>query len=92
MRLGSWMAAKGHPHAALALFQRHIRDYPIGQTAAAAHAAAGLLQLRSFGQPTAAYQHLVEALGMNPSPETEAQVRQGLAQIAAIQKFKLSAL
>ena len=92
MRLGNWMAAKGHPHAALALFQRHIRDYPIGQTAAAAHVAAGLLQLRSFGQPTAAYQHLVEALGMNPSPDTEAQARQGLAQIAAIQKFRLSAL
>ncbi len=92
MQLGNWMAAKGHPHAALALFQRHLRDYPIGNTAAAAHVGAGLLQLRSFGQPTAAYQHLVEALGMNPSPETEAKARQGLAQIAAIQKFKLSAL
>lgn len=92
MQLGNWMAAKGHPHAALALFQRHLRDYPIGRTAAAAHVGAGLLQLRAFGQPTAAYQHLVEALGMNPSPATEEQARQGLAQIAAIQKFRLSSL
>jgi len=92
MELGTWMAAKGHPHAALAVFQRHLLDYPIGRTAAAAHVAAGLLQLRAFGQPTAAYQHLVEALGMDPSPATEAQARQGLAQIAAIEKFRLSAL
>ena len=90
--LGNWMAAKGHSRAALVLFQRHLRDYAIGTGAAAAHVGAGLLQLRAFSQPTAAYQHLVEALGLDPSPRTEALARQGLAQIAALQKFQLNSL
>jgi len=90
LRLGQWMAAKGYARAALVLFQRHLRDYSIGPGAADAHVGAGLLQLRAFGQPTAAYQHLVEALGLDPSPETEVLARQGLAQIAALQKFQLN--
>ena len=91
--LGNWMAAKGHHHsAALVLFQRHLRDYPVGLGAADAHVGAGLLQLRAFSQPTAAYQHLVEALGLEPCPRTEALARQGLAQIAALQKFQLNSL
>ena len=92
MMLGTWMAAKGHPHAALVLFQRHLRDYPIGPAAADAHVSAGLLQLRTFGQPTAAYQHLVEALELDPGEETETRARQGLTQIAALQKFRLGRL
>ena len=90
--LGNWMAAKGHARAALVLFQRHLRDYPVGPGAADAHVGAGLLQLRAFSQPTAAYQHLVEALGLDPSPKTEALAQQGLAQIAALQKFQLNPL
>ena len=89
---GRWMAAKGHARAALVLFQQHLRDYPVGPGAADAHVGAGLLQLRAFSQPTAAYQHLVEALGLDPSPRTEALARQGLAQIAALQKFQLNSL
>ena len=92
LMLGRWMAAKGHDRAALALFQRHLRDYPVGPGAADAHVGAGLLQLHAFSQPTAAYQHLVEALGFDPSPGTEGLARQGLAQIAALQKFQLNAL
>ncbi len=90
--LGNWMAAKGHSRAALVLFQRHLRDYAIGTGAADAHVGAGLLQLRAFSQPTAAYQHLVEALELDPSPRTEALARQGLAQVAALQKFQLNSL
>ena len=86
------MAAKGYARAALVLFQRHLRDYPVGPGAADAHVGAGLLQLRAFSQPTAAYQHLVEALGLDPSPKTEALARQGLAQIAALQKFQLNSM
>jgi hypothetical protein len=92
LMLGRWMAAKGHARAALVLFQRHLRDYPVGPDAADAHVGAGLLQLRAFSQPTAAYQHLVEALGLDPSPSTEGLARQGLAQIAALQKFQLNSL
>ena len=92
LRLGSWMTVKGHARAALVLFQRHLRDYPVGPGAAEAHVGAGLLQLHAFSQPTAAYQHLVEALGLDPSPETEELARQGLSQIAALQKFQLNSL
>ncbi len=92
MMLGTWMAAGRHPHAALALFQRHIRDYPISSTAAEAHLAAGLLQLRTFSEPTAASQHLHEALALDPDPETAEQARQGLAQIEALEKFQLNRL
>ena len=53
LMLGRWMAAKGHDRAALALFQRHLRDYPVGPGAADAHVGAGLLQLHAFSQPTA---------------------------------------
>ncbi len=90
--LGNWMVARGHIHAALAVFQRHLADFPIGEGAADAHVGAGLLQLRAFGQPTAAYQHLVEALELKPSPRTEALARQGLAQITALQKFQLNSM
>lgn len=92
LALGNWMAARGHTHAALTVFQRHLRDYPIGAGAADAHVGAGLLQLRAFGQPTAAYHHLVEALELSPAPRTEALARQGLAQITALQKFQLNSL
>ena len=90
LQLGTWMVSKGHPHAALAVFQRHIRDYPLGSTAAEAHVGAGLLQLRAFGQPTAAYQHLVEALGLDPSPETAERARQGLNQVDSLRRFRLN--
>ena len=66
LMLGTWMAARGHPHAALALFQQHVRDYPMSSTAAEAHLAAGLLQLRTFSEPAAASRHLLEVLALDP--------------------------
>ena len=92
LALGNWMAARGHIHAALTVFQRQLDDHPVGASAADAHVGAGLLKLRAFGQPTAAYQHLVEALELDPSPRTEALARQGLAQITALQKFQLNSM
>ncbi len=87
--LGEWLAQNRQSRAALVVFQRHLRDYPTGPGAAEAHAAAGLLQLHAFGEPTAAFQHLVDSLDLGPSPETEAQVRKALAEIAARQKFQV---
>ena len=92
LMLGTWMAARGHPHAALALFQQHVRDYPVSSTAAEAHLAAGLLQLRTFSEPAAASQHLLEALALDPDPETAAEARRGLSEIAALEKFQLNRL
>jgi tetratricopeptide (TPR) repeat protein len=83
MALANWLAENGHPRAALTLYQRHLRDYPRGPGAAEAHAYAGLLQLHALGEPTAAYQHLVEALDYDPSPELENLIRRGLATSSA---------
>jgi membrane associated rhomboid family serine protease len=87
--LGNWLARNGHSQAALAVYQRHLRDYPAGRGAAEAHAYAGLLQLHAFREPTAAYQHLVDALDLKPSPDIESLVREGLNQIASLQKFQV---
>ena len=87
--LANWVATNGRPRAALTLYQRHLRDYPRGPGAAEAHAYAGLLQLHALREPTAAYQHLVEALDYDPPPELESMIRGGLAEIAARQKFQV---
>lgn len=78
--LGNWLARSGHAKAALTVYQRHIRDHPRGPGLAEAHAYAGLVQLHGFGEATAAYQHLVEALEHDPPPELEAMVRKALAE------------
>lgn len=75
---GNWLLANGHPQAALIVFRRHLRDHPNGPTAADAHLGAGFVQLRNLRQPTAAYQHFLEALELDPSPQTAAAARQAL--------------
>ena len=92
LMLGRWMAARRHPHAALALFEQHVRDQPVSSTAAEAHLAAGLLQLRTFSAPAAAARHLHEALALDPDAETAAEARSGLAEIAALESFQLNRL
>ncbi len=89
LALGHWLERNRHHRAALVVYQRHLRDYPIGPGAAEAHARAGLIQLHALGESTAAYQHLVEALGLDPSRETEKSAREALAEIAARQKFQV---
>ncbi len=90
--LASWLAEKSHARAALTVYQRHLRDFPTGPGLAEAHAQAGLLQLHAFDEPTAAYQHLVDALDHDPSPALERRVRTALAEIAAVQKFPVRRL
>ncbi len=87
--LGDWLARNRHSEAALVVYQRHLRDYPRGPLVAEAHLGAGLLQLGALGQPTAAYQHLVEVLDYNPDLEVRRQARQGLNEIAVRQKFRV---
>jgi membrane associated rhomboid family serine protease len=89
LALADWLREQGHTRAAVVVYQRHLRDYPLGAGAAEAHAGLGLVQLHALNQPASAYQHFVEALGLDPSPETEALVRQALGDIAARQKFQV---
>ena len=89
LTLAGWLAANGHAQAALSVYRRHLRDYPSGPGAAEAHLGAGLVQLEAFGQVAAAYQHFLEALELNPLPETERRARAALSLIADRQKFRL---
>ena len=89
INFGRWLANNRHSDAALVVYQRHLRDYPLGPYAAEAHLGAGLVQLYSRNQPTAAYQHLVAVLDAEPHPETEGYARRAIAEIAARQKFRV---
>lgn len=90
LTLARGLAAAGHREAALTLYRRHLRDYPSGPEAAEAHLETGLLLLRLGDQVAAAYQHFLDALDLEPSPDTAARVREALAEIAARQKYRLT--
>ncbi len=87
--LGSWLAAQGHAAAALAVFRRHLRDYPLDSTTASAHLGAGLVQLELLDQAAPAYQHFLDALDADPDDETAGRARQAIGRIAALQKYRL---
>jgi TolA-binding protein len=87
--LGNWLAANRHTDAAQVVFRRHLRDYPTGPTAAAAHVGLGLIQLDELGQVAPAYQHFLEALDLGPDAGTSERARAALARIASVQKYNL---
>ncbi len=89
LRLADALRDAGDASAALTVYRRHIRDHPDDPSAAAAHLGAGLVQLDLLSQPTAAYHHFLEALGLPHSPDVSAQAREGLARIAARQKLNV---
>ncbi len=82
LEFGRWLANHDHPDAALVVYQRHLRDYPLGPYLAEAHLGAGLVQLYARNQPTAACQHLMAVLDTDPHPDTEAYARRALADVA----------
>jgi membrane associated rhomboid family serine protease len=89
LQLADWLAQQGHARAALAVYLRHLRDYPNGPGAAEAQLGAGLVQLEQLDDPTAAYQHFLDSIDLNPSPQVAAQARAALARIAARQKLQV---
>ena len=82
LEFARWLANHDHSDAALVVYQRHLRDYPLGPYLAEAHLGAGLVQLYARNQPTAAWQHLMAVLDTDPHPDTEAYARRALADIA----------
>ncbi len=89
LALADWLERNGHPRAALIVYRRHLRDYPRGPGTAEAHVGAGMVQMTSLGQATPAFQHFLDALDLDPSPETAARARAGLDAIVAQQKFQV---
>ena len=87
--LADWLAQNRHSRAALVVYQRHLRDYPLGPMAAEAHLGAGLVQLNAFGQPVSAYQHLVEVFDHQPSPSVGSLARQALNEIDRRRKIRV---
>ncbi len=84
--LGRYLAAAGHPRAALQVFRRQLRFHPREPGAAEAHVAAGLVHLEALGAPVPAWQHFLDALDLDPHPDTAAAARAGLAAIEATQR------
>ena len=89
LALADWLERNGHPRAALIVYHRHLRDYTRGPGTAEAHVGAGMVQMTSLGQATPAFQHFLDALDLDPSPETAARARAGLDAIVAQQKFQV---
>ena len=85
LALADWLRTMGHVRAALVVYQRFLRDYPADGRVAEAHLGAGLVQLYGFKEPVAAYQHLVEVVGLNAAPATEREARAAPAEIATLQ-------
>lgn len=83
--LANWLDESGHPIAATRLLRNCLANYPGSHNLADVYLALGLMRIK-HGQPTAAYQHLLSVFDYNPSPETEEQARQALAQIDTYRK------
>jgi membrane associated rhomboid family serine protease len=90
LALGDWLRRGGSNEAALAVYRRHLRDYPNGPGAAEAHLGAGLVLLDAFDQPTPAYQHFLEGLDLDPPRDAAAQLQAAIETARARQKSPVS--
>lgn len=82
LELGVWLAEAGHPTAALQLFRRTIADAPPrGAEAAWGHVGAGHVHARHLGRPTAAAQHFLDAIDLDPDGPAGARARRALAEL-----------
>jgi membrane associated rhomboid family serine protease len=92
LALAEGLRAGGESGAALAVLQRYLRTRPRDPGSADVHVAAGRILLEDLDHPTSAYQHLIAALELGPTPGAEALARNGLAAIARQQKRPLGRL
>jgi len=84
LRLGEELEEAGHADAALAVYQRMLADHPRGPGRARAHVGAARVLLGALQQPTAAYQHLLEAVDEAETDEELAMARQTLAALQRV--------
>ena len=78
--LANWLDEKGHPIAASTLLRKCLSSHQKSDNLADVYLALGLMRLKQ-GQPTAAYQYLLNVFEHNPSPETAQKAHQALSRI-----------
>ncbi len=78
--LANWLDDQGHPIAATRLLRSCLANHPDAYNLADVYLTLGLMRLKQ-GQPTAAYQHLLNVFDYQPGPETIKRARQALTQI-----------
>ncbi len=81
--LGDALSAAGAPHRAAVAYEFAIRQKATGETGAAAHIGLARILLEDARQPTAAYQHLVDAMYAGATPRQEAEARALLQRMQA---------
>ena len=74
--LADALVEAGEPRRAAAVYDVALRQGPRGETATAAHLGAAQVLLDDFRQPTAAYQHLYDAVAAGGSPAQEREARE----------------
>jgi membrane associated rhomboid family serine protease len=63
-RLGRWLYENGFVPDTAAVFRYYIRSYPRGEDLDRVHLGLGILLARKLGQPTAAREHLLQAIDL----------------------------
>lgn len=81
LEIGRWLAENDHPTAALGVFQRVLKRFPMGETAAWAHLGAGYVQAQFLERPTAAYQHFLDVIDVDPNGDAAERARTALSQL-----------
>ncbi len=73
--LGDALARAREPRRAAAAYDVALRQHARGEDAAAAHLGAARVLLEDLKQPTAAYQHVVDAVKAGATPSQQAEAR-----------------
>ncbi|MBI5497871.1 MAG: rhomboid family intramembrane serine protease [Deltaproteobacteria bacterium] len=86
--IADWLAARGEPRAALAVYARVLRDAGSHDVESRAHLGSGLVLLDAMYRPTDAWQHLVRARNLAADAAVAGAAEQALARIALLQKLQ----
>jgi membrane associated rhomboid family serine protease len=89
--LANWLNDAGYPIAAMTLLKRYIAQNSarVNQSQLAqVYLALGRMRMHE-GRPTAAYQHLLEALQLNPDTQTRAEAEDLIARIQSPRRLTI---
>jgi membrane associated rhomboid family serine protease len=80
-----WLEQSAAPEVAAAAYRRYIASHQRGPGLAEAHLGLGRLLLK-HGEATTAYQYLLSALELDPTPAAAAEAREALRAIEELQR------